>query len=133
MTTIEKAIDHYKYGISHDIFAEPVTTYAQLSIEALEKQTPKKPIHIHEEHSEHLWQRDKNGEIDLWAFEYEYCNGPVCTRCYHSECVHCNDEWDTNPTLPCVVDKDICQSCGSVLAFKPKYCKNCGQALDWSE
>ena len=44
MTTIEQAISHYKYGISHDIFAEPVTTYAQLSIEALEKQQPKKVI-----------------------------------------------------------------------------------------
>ena len=44
MTTIEQAIEHYKYGVSHDIFKEPVTTYAKLSIEALEKQIPKKPI-----------------------------------------------------------------------------------------
>ena len=28
---------HFKYGISHDIFSEPVTTYARMSIEALEK------------------------------------------------------------------------------------------------
>lgn len=39
MTEIEKAIDHYQYGISHDIFSEPVTTYAILAITALrEKQ-----------------------------------------------------------------------------------------------
>lgn len=44
MTNIEQAINHYKYGISHDIFAEPVTTYAALSIGALEKQVPKKVI-----------------------------------------------------------------------------------------
>ena len=44
MVTIKQAIDHYNYGITHDIFSEPVTTYAQLSIEALEKQIPKKVI-----------------------------------------------------------------------------------------
>ena len=44
MTNYEEAIDHYKYGISHDIFKEPVTTYARLAVEALEKQTPKKII-----------------------------------------------------------------------------------------
>lgn len=36
--TIEDAIEHFKYGISHDIFSEPVTTYAEMAIEALEKQ-----------------------------------------------------------------------------------------------
>jgi hypothetical protein len=36
--TIENAINYYKYGISHDIFKEPVTTYAKMAIEALEKQ-----------------------------------------------------------------------------------------------
>ena len=45
MKLIEEAINHYKYGIIHDIFAEPVTSYAQLSIEALNKQIPKKPVH----------------------------------------------------------------------------------------
>ena len=33
---IEDAIAHYKYGISHDIFSEPVTSYAALAVEALE-------------------------------------------------------------------------------------------------
>ena len=36
---VEKAISHFWYGISHDIFSEPVTTYAKLAIEALEKET----------------------------------------------------------------------------------------------
>ena len=103
------------------------------ALNALEKQFPKKPIHIHEEHSEHLWQRDKNGKIDLWAFEEGYCNGPVCTRCWHSECVHCNEDWETDPVCDCVVDKDICPVCGLELTWKYKYCHKCGQALDWSE
>lgn len=35
--SIKDAINHFKYGISHDIFQEPVTTYAKGG-EALEKQ-----------------------------------------------------------------------------------------------
>jgi rubredoxin len=40
---IQEAIRHYKYGITHDIFKEPVTTYAKLAIDALEKQIPTTP------------------------------------------------------------------------------------------
>lgn len=40
---VEQAISHFWYGVSHDIFSEPVTTYAKLAIDALEKQIPKKP------------------------------------------------------------------------------------------
>lgn len=43
--TVQEAINHYNYGITHDIFSEPVTTYAKLAIEGLEKQIPKKPIY----------------------------------------------------------------------------------------
>ena len=35
---VKKAISHFWYGVSHDIFSEPVTTYAKLAIEALEKE-----------------------------------------------------------------------------------------------
>ena len=44
---VKQAISHFSYGVSHDIFSEPVTTYAKLAIEALEKQIPKKPLHMH--------------------------------------------------------------------------------------
>ena len=33
---IDDAINHFKYGVSHDIFSEPVTSYAKLAIMALE-------------------------------------------------------------------------------------------------
>lgn len=42
MTLIEEAIQHYKYGITHDIFSEPVTSYARVSIMSLKKRMPKK-------------------------------------------------------------------------------------------
>lgn len=35
---IQSAINYYKHGISHDIFKEPVRSYAKLAIEAMEKQ-----------------------------------------------------------------------------------------------
>ena len=40
---VKQAISHFWYGVSHNIFSEPVTTYAKLAIEALEKQIAKKP------------------------------------------------------------------------------------------
>ena len=35
---VKQAISHFWYGVSHDIFSEPVKTYAKLAIEALEKE-----------------------------------------------------------------------------------------------
>jgi hypothetical protein len=45
MTTIDEAIAHFKYGISHDIFKPPVVDYASMAILALEKSKPKLVIH----------------------------------------------------------------------------------------
>lgn len=36
---VKQAISHFWYGVSHDIFNEPVTTYAKLAIDALEKES----------------------------------------------------------------------------------------------
>ena len=41
---VKKAISHFWYGVSHDIFSEPVTTYAKLAIEALEKANGVTPV-----------------------------------------------------------------------------------------
>lgn len=53
--SIQDAINHFEYGISHDIFSEPVTTYAKMAVESLKKQVPKKPkkeekVSIHRPH-----------------------------------------------------------------------------------
>lgn len=103
--------------------------------QAINKQIPKKPIHIHEEHSEHLWQRNSDGTIDTSAMSVGFHNGPYCIRCHHSECEHCNPNWENEPEEPCVVDKDICPTCGNEVDYwhRGKFCSECGQALDWSE
>lgn len=36
--TVQEAINHFEYGISHDIFSEPVKTYSEMAVEALKKQ-----------------------------------------------------------------------------------------------
>lgn len=65
--TIEDAIEHFKYGISHDIFKEPVTSYAQMAVEALEKQIPQEPL---------IWEyRNGNSPVpnDDWGYECPCC------------------------------------------------------------
>ncbi len=42
--SIESAINHFNHGVTHDIFREPVTSYAKMAVEALEKQIPKKVV-----------------------------------------------------------------------------------------
>jgi hypothetical protein len=37
---VDKAIAHFKYGVSHDIFKSPVVQYSELAIAALEKTKP---------------------------------------------------------------------------------------------
>ncbi len=43
-TKYSDAISHFNYGIAHDIFKEPIRTYAQIAAEACEKQIKKKPV-----------------------------------------------------------------------------------------
>ena len=41
MDLISAAISHFEYGISHDIFKEPVTSYARAAVNALRVQRSK--------------------------------------------------------------------------------------------
>lgn len=78
MKELKEAIQHYEYGITHDIFSEPVTTYAKLSIEALEKQMPLKPTTF-----------GRN------LFDCAFC-GRVLERYSHNYCPKCGHklDWD---------------------------------------
>lgn len=91
--------------------------------------------HIHKEYPEHDWIKDENGEIDEWAVDSEYHNGPMCKRCYHSFCIYCDpDGYKDNP---CIVDKYVCPKCENenilTFGFNYNYCPVCGESLDWSE
>ena len=96
-------------------------------IDALRKQIPQKPLHIHDVYPKHDWMRNSKGEIDMSAMSVGFCNGPMCRRCYHSECEHCNPAWDDGE---CIVDEHHCPNCKSKVGYKGKRCPECGQALD---
>ena len=41
----------------------------------------------------HNWERDKNGNINEWAWEAGFHNGVLCVDCGESVCVHCNPDY----------------------------------------
>ena len=75
---IKKAIEHYNYGISHDIFSEPVTSYARAAVDALEKQIAKKPT------------------PDKKFYGFGFC--PTCNACFMDNstnyCGNCGQKLD---------------------------------------
>ena len=77
---IKSTIDHFKYGVSHDIFKEPVTSYAKMAIEALEKQLPKQPL--------------------VWEYKYYYSSTPNDDWGY--ECPCCGNRDIDYPEHHCI-------------------------------
>ena len=84
MNEIEKAIEHFHYGITHDIFSEPVTTYARLAIDALREKA----------------EREKGGRTMNELKPCPFCGGESLlrelyiigvakTKHYIRECRHC--------------------------------------------
>ena len=104
-----------------------------MSIALLKEQEPKVPIHIHEEYPEHDWEKDKDGNIDEFAMDYGFHNGPACKRCGYSFCMHCKPNgW--NEKL-CVIDYYQCPKCGTHIIKndrKIQYCEKCGQTVEWN-
>lgn len=95
MSEIERAIEHYEYGISHDIFSEPVTTYARLAVEALRAQA----------------EREKGCEI---------CNGKLpCDNGCDGFCDICDipDVWKT---IHKTGQYNFCPICGRKLPKEGK-------------
>ena len=102
----------------------------QIAIQALEKQIPKKPKSTHIKYGKHTWAKKENGEIDDFAWDYEYHNGVVCEVCGKTVCVHCNPQYDR--LTDCEDEYYNCPSCGKKIFSAYKYC-DCGQKIDWSD
>lgn len=45
----------------------------------------------------HVLKRDEDGDIDIFAFSFGYCNGPECTVCHQSWCQHCHSADSLKP------------------------------------
>ena len=102
----------------------------EMAIQALEKQIPKKPKSTHIKYGKHTWAKKENGEIDDFAWDYDYHNGVVCEVCGKTVCVHCNPQYDR--LTDCEDKYYNCPSCGKKIFSAHKYC-DCGQKLDWSD
>jgi hypothetical protein len=101
------------------------------AIVLLKEQDAKPPVHIHEEYPEHDWERKENGDIDDFAYDGDYHNGPMCKRCYYSSCIHCDPNgWNKKP---CIIDEYNCPKCGRYISKGTKFCSDCGQAVKWNE
>ena len=102
----------------------------EMAIQALEKQIPKKPKSTHIKYGKHTWAKKENGEIDDFAWDYEYHNGVVCEVCGKTVCVHCNPQYDR--LTDCEDEYYNCTSCGKKIFSAYKYC-DCGQNIDWGD
>ena len=118
-----------KIGLS-DKAAKRVVEARNVAIKALEKQIPKKPKSTHIKYGKHTWAKKENGEIDDFAWDYEYHNGVVCEVCGKTVCVHCNPQYDR--LTDCEDEYYNCPSCGKKIFSAYKYC-DCGQKIDWSD
>lgn len=130
-----KTVMSWLEGLAQDDWREwhsdsEVQTTAQAALEMLKAQA-KAPIHIYEEYQKHDWQTTEDGEIDIFAFEYDYHNGPVCKRCGYSYCIHCLPDGRENG--PCVIDEYKCPSCERYISKGTKFCSECGQEILWDK
>lgn len=104
-----------------------------MAIEALEKQIPKKPIFVEEVYDHHEWRKDGD-EIDMWALDNDYHNGPVCERCGETFCIHCYaDVIDEKLNEKCDNSRYICPACGKEVYKSFTICTKCGQKIDWGD
>lgn len=84
---------------------------------------------IYEHHS---WEKDDDGNVDEWAWEYDYHNGVACENCCTSICVSCEDytECDTE----CSNTWNECPHCRKHLFdwIDMKYCMYCGGEVEYN-
>lgn len=76
---------------------------------------------------EHDWNRRDDGAVDEYAFEVGMHNGPMCKRCGHSWCVHCEPDGIDEP---CEIT--VCSHCRRepIYGKRTDYCGNCGARMD---
>ena len=97
---------------------------------AKEKQIPKKPKSTHIKYGKHTWAKKENGDVDDFAWDYEYHNGVYCEVCGKTVCTLCNPQYDE--LTDCEEEYYSCLSCGKKIFSAYKYC-DCGQKIDWSD
>ena len=102
-----------------------------MAIELFKKQIPMKPKHTLIKYGKHKWKRDENGNIDEFAWDFDYHNGVMCEVCGECYCVHCDPDYDK--LEDCETEDWSCPVCNSIVYFNSFVCENCMQKLNWDE
>lgn len=74
----------------------------------------------------HIWKKNDDGEIDEWAWDYEFHNGVSCEICHKTPCIHCEPDYDEKQDCR---EHYICSECGRVVLALEPYC-HCGAKMD---
>lgn len=83
----------------------------------------------------HKWKRFEDGQIDMCAWAEGYCNGPLCTRCWESFCIHCEERFGGETRVEQLLAEDgcvehtACSVCGREIPNDAPYC-NCGAKME---
>ena len=117
---IEEAITHFRHGITHDLFTEPVTTYARLAIEALETQmdTAKavRPDLICDVNPTEIASHIANGTLHQWCEAWQIAAKTVAEP---GRWVERKLEWFLYRCSQCNGGADVrtpfCPHCGSMM------------------
>ena len=76
--------------------------------------------------TKHKWKTEDNGEVDEFAWDREFHNGPVCMICSFTPCVHCRSGWEDDEGCK---EHFVCSVCGTHEEKKHPYC-HCGAKMD---
>lgn len=76
--------------------------------------------------TKHKWETNGNGEVDEFAWDREFHNGPVCMICGFTPCVHCRPGWEDDEGCK---EHFVCSVCGKHEEKKYPYC-HCGAKMD---
>ena len=77
--------------------------------------------------NEHMWRRDESGEIDIWAWDGDFHNGPLCKLCHSTPCIYCRPNWENSK---CDVTSYKCSECNYHVEKESAYCPDCGAKMD---
>ena len=101
----------------HEHFLWMICNAATINPEDLRPKGMWIPVH------EHMWRKKEDGEIDEWAWDSEFHNGPVCVLCGATPCIHCTPGYkDTE----CYEESYRCSECSHHSREKEEFCAGCG-------
>lgn len=84
---------------------------------------------------EHNWLKTEDGDINMWAYEEDFCNGPRCEQCATVACIHCEPEWEAEAKkIECSANWLECPKCHThQIRDTDHFCCMCGTAIEFDD